>query len=197
MTEPQAVVDETKVPAPQGTEVEKRTDDTADLDVLLAEFDQKTKKSEPESSPPAPQTQPTIDPATLERIKRVESRLLEDDINEAVKQVFGERKVSPRVARGWLDQVARENPAVAQAFLNKANDPRTWNKFARSLEKEVEKDFPPAVDENATVDHEAVAQSVRGASTKTTAEPPPKLGSMSNAQYRKFCIDNYGYDPGV
>jgi len=171
--------------------VEKRTDDVADLDTLLAEFDQGTQK--PAVSQPEPK-QPAIDPATIERIKRVESRLLEEDINGAVKQVFGDMKVSPRVAKGWLDQVARENPAVAKAFLNKANDPATWNKFAKSLSKEAEKDFPVSkVDEEATADHAAVAQAVRGASTKVAAEPPPDLSKMSDAELRKFTQENWGF----
>ena len=89
MSEQQAVVEETKVPAQQGTEVETRTDDTDNLDVLLAEFDQKTQRVEP--SPPEPKV--TVDPVISDRIRRIESRLLEEDIGEAVKQVFGDKKV--------------------------------------------------------------------------------------------------------
>ncbi len=190
MSEDKAVVKETNDPV-LDTAVEKRTDDVADLDTLLAEFDQGTK---PVVSQPETVKQPTIDPATIERIKRVESRLLEEDINGAVKQVFGDRNVSPRVAKGWLDQVARENPAIAKAFLNKAHDPATWNKFAKSLSKEVDKDFPESkVDEDATADHAAVAAAVRGASTKVAAEPPPDLSKMSDAELRKYTQDHFGY----
>ena len=169
-------------------EAEKRTDDVADLDTLLAEFDQGTKQ--PAVSPPEPK-QPAIDPATYERIKRVESRLLEEDINGAVKQVFGDMKVSSRVAKGWLDQIAREKPEIAKAFLNKAADPRTWDKFAKSLSKEAEKDFLVSkVDQDATADHEAVAQAVRGASAKVAAEPALDFAKMSNAELQKWKDEN-------
>ena len=188
MSDDKTVVEDTDAKV---ADVEKRTDDVADLDSLIAQFEEGTTKEA--VSPPEPK-QPAIDPATIDRIKRVESRLLEEDINGAVKQVFGDMKVASRVAKGWLDQVARENPAIAKAFLNKANDPKSWDKFAKALSKEAEKDFPVSkVDENATADHEAVAQAVRGNSTKVTAEPPPDLSKMSNAELRKYTQDNWGF----
>jgi hypothetical protein len=190
VSDDKAVVKETNDPVLDAA-VEKRTDDVADLDTLISQFEEGTKQTA--VSQPEPK-QPAIDPATIERIKRVESRLLEEDINGAVKQVFGDMKVSPRVAKGWLDQVARENPAIAKAFLNKANDPVTWNKFAKSLSKEAEKDFSVSkVDEEATADHAAVAAAVRGASTKVAAEPPPDMSKMSDAELRKFTQENWGF----
>lgn len=197
--EKQAVVDTTDAAAKPAATDDSARKDVDDLDALLAEFDQGTKRPSADSPPePKPkETAPTIDPATIDRIKRVEDRLFKEDLDETVKQVFGDMQLPRRAAVGWLDQMARENPQVAQAWMNKTNDPHTWNRFAKSLAKEAAKDFPPPVDQPATADRELVAASMKGASTKVAAEPAPNLGRMSNAEYRKTVLEQHGFDPGV
>jgi hypothetical protein len=195
----QAVVDESKAAAKPTAADDSARVEADPLDTLLSQWDEDQKAKQAATPPPAPPTQqpqdPPIDP---QRIKRLEDRLFQEDLNEAVSHIAGDLKIPRRAAIGWLDQIAREKPAIGQAFLNKANDPRTWERFEKSLRKEMMEDFKPfQVDETATADREAVAQAVRGASTKPATEPPPKLGGKSNAEFRKHVIEQYGFDPGV
>lgn len=190
----QAVVDDAQVSAAPDATVDKRTDDV-DLDTLLAEFDTGTKKPETTTTP-EPKA-PAIDPLLSDRIKRVEQRLLEDDIKSATTEIFGEKKIVPRVARAWLEEIARQNPPFAQAFMNKDNNPREWKRWVRAVEKERDKDFPDPVDQEATTNDAVVAHAVRGASSTKVAAPAPKLGNMSNSEYRKHVKETLGFDPGV
>jgi hypothetical protein len=199
--EKQAVVDTTQAAAPPAV-----TDDSArvgvdPLDELLTQWDQNQAKQAPVSPPEVPSTQQPHQevPPWAQELK---DRLFQEDLNKAVSNIFGELKIPiPFDAQiGWIDQLARKNPALGRAFLNKINDPRAWEQAEKAVSKKIWNDFKSAqgVDEIATADHEAIAQSVRGASTnKVATEPAPKFGRMSNAEFRKKVIEEYGYDPGV
>ena len=158
-----------------------------DLDTLLSQFETETKAA-PSPAPVAAPQQPTVPPVDESRIRHIEERFLKEDIDKAVSNIFGDSKVNKRVAMGWLDQVAREKPAVANAFLNQHKDPETWKKIERSLAKEAEKDFNTDIDTNATVDVAAVSAAVRGASTKAPSEQAPNYASMSTQELRAEMI---------
>jgi hypothetical protein len=192
----QAVVeDKEAVAQPTAPEDSARADQS--LDTLLDEYDRSVRAQTPPEIPQQAQPEQAGDP----RIARIEQRLLQEDVDTAVTNILGDLSIPRRAAIGWLDQVARERPLVARAFFNKSSDPQTWKKMERSLSHELEKEFKSVMqsrdDVNANVDREAVAASLRGASTKVTAEPPPKFGNMSNSEFRKKVREEYGFDPGV
>lgn len=193
----QAVVDTSAAPAtPDATDNSAR-DTEVPLEQLLAEYDQKVAPAAPVSPPATPPEQPQ-EPPLNPRLKRLEDRLFQEDLNEAVTNVFGDMKIPRRAARGWLEVIAMENPAIGLAFVNKDRDPKTWQRFQHALRKEAQEEFKSfMVDDTATADREAVAAAMRGASTKVAAEPAPKFGHMSNAEYRKSIREQYGFDPGV
>lgn len=195
-TTTQAVVDPTNTAAsPAVTEGSAQTN-VDDLDSLLAEFDQSTRTTTTTHTPePTQQTQPVI---SDDRIRRIEDRIFQDDLNSTIKNITGDLKLPDRFAKGWIDQVARENPAVANAFLNRANNPNAWKKIENALSKEIAKDFKALtpVDEGATVDRAAVTAAVRGASTKAATETEPNYGSLSAREGRKAVKEKYGFDPG-
>ncbi len=195
----QAVVDESKAAAVPAATDDSARDNVDPLDKLLSQWDEDQKAKQAPVSPPVPPTQQPQDTISPERFNRVEQYLRDKELSEAISEIFGDMKVPRRAARGWLEEIARENPAIGLAYASKDRDPRTWDKFKRSLEREARQDFQPTqVDETVTADREAVAQAVRGASTtKVPAEPAPKLGNKSNAEFRKHVIDQYGFDPGV
>lgn len=188
----QTVVEATPAPAEQGaSDTSARTDD---LDQLLAQYDQQRVQPDPQPTPEPPPQEP---PISTDRIRALEQRLFQDEVNEAVNNIVGDMKIPRRAAIGWLDQYARENPKLAQAFLNKSQDPKTWKRVEKVLAEELRKEFSSLqVDPQATADREAVAAAVRGASTKAPAAPPPKLGTMSDAKLRQHISEEYGFDPG-
>jgi hypothetical protein len=53
----------------------------------------------------------------------------------------------------------------------------------------------PPYDPAATEDRELVAQSIRdaGSGRAVPAEPPPNLGKMSDSEFRKYTLENFGF----
>ena len=53
--------------------------------------------------------------------------------------------------------------------------------------------LPKPIDEDATQVHMDVAAAVRGASAPITPEPPPDLSKMSDAELRRYTLENFGF----
>lgn len=195
----QAVVDTVDTTAQPVVQTQDAREDGDSLESLLAQFDQSTKTEavSPPATQQADQTKvaPVIDP---DRLNRIEQRLFKEDLDRTVANIVGDSKVPDKWARGWIDQVARERPALQQAFLNRDSNPQAWAKIERSLAKEFSKEFEQitSIDRNVSEDVAVVAAAVRGASTKAPENKPPKMDGMSNAEFRKFTLENYGFDPG-
>lgn len=197
-TNSQTVVDTSNAAAaPAATDVSAQTN-VDDLDKLLAEFDQETARGPAAPQPEPQQTQQPVAPISEDRLRRIEDRIFKDDLDATIKNIVGDLKIPERFSKGWIDQVARENPKVANAFVNRANDPASWNRIEKALSKEMAKDFKALtpIDEPSTVDHNAVAAAVRGASTNVPTSQEPKLGSMSAREGRNHVKEKYGFDPG-
>lgn len=193
-TDTQPVVDATKTTAEPVVADDSARNDGNDLDSLLAQFEKDTK---PPVSP-APTTTATPPPVDNGRIVALENRLFQEDLNKAVTNIMGDLKVPRRMATGWLDQIAREKPEVAQAFVNQASNPKQWEQIERVLAKEFAKEVKSVqVDEEATEDRDAVAAAVRGASTRAPADAPVNFGNQSNSEFRNTVKEKYGFDPGV
>ena len=196
----QPVVDAADTTAQPVVQANDARNDGDDLDTLLKQFDQGT-KAEAVSPPATEQTQqtqtaPAVDPV---RLQRIEERLFREDLDRTVVNIMGDVKVSKRMATGWVDQMARERPAVAQAFMNRHSNPEAWGRIERSLAKEFAKEMKQftSIDPQVTEDREIVAAAVRGASTKAPESKPVKMDHLSNAEYRRTVMEQYGFDPGV
>ena len=193
----QAVVDESKAAAKPTAADDSARVEADPLDTLLSQWDEDQKAKQAAVPPPAPPTQQPqqeVPPWAQE----LRDRLFQEDLNKAVSNIFGDMKIPHDAQVGWIDVLARKNPDLGRAFANKANDPRRWEQAEKAIAKKIRDEFKSfQVDETATADREAVAQAVRGTSTKPATEPPPKLGGKSNAEFRKHVIDEYGFDPGV
>jgi hypothetical protein len=65
----------------------------------------------------------------------------------------------------------------------------------RNLERDVVKrasEFLP-IDQDATADRMAVSAAMRSASAPVTADPPPKLGSLTDNELREYTRKNFGF----
>lgn len=182
------VAEDANAPVNADAAVEKRTDET-DLDSLLAEFDQNTQK--PVISQPEPKQELKIDPEDIAAVKEFRQHRLREDVDNVCKEVFDGLNVPVRGQRGWLVQLAFEDNRIERAFQNKDKDPSAWKKVVKYLKQEAQKEYTPSkVDEEATADHAAVAQAVRGASTKVAADPAPDFSKMSEGEFQRWKMDN-------
>ncbi len=207
----QAVVDKTNAPAtPSAAESTARTDGD-NLDALLAEFDQGTQQA----ASPSPQPATTAAPQNgASQISREEFDALRMEIaagrhekeQSAIKETCANIRgdISPELyddamVEGWLTAQSRQNPKIVEAWQRRASNPNAWAGIEKELNTRLKAKLAKMPDANLTADRDAVTAAVKGASssTKVSTEPAPKLGRMSNAEYRRHVIDNYGFDPGV
>jgi hypothetical protein len=63
----------------------------------------------------------------------------------------------------------------------------------RDVQKRAEKVLP-MIDREQTQIHMDVAAAVRGASAPITPEPPPDLGRMDDQTFRKWKLENLGWE---
>jgi hypothetical protein len=197
----QAVVD-TNAPAKPDAEVaDSARKDVDDLDTLLAEFDQGTKKTDTVSPPETKPTPPDAlaqDVQALknqaqewaqEKNKRAIAETVEGIRGDVPKEVFDDEMVE-----AWLDSQARRDPRLALAFVQRDQNPQKWGKVKAELGRQLAKKAGALPDRNASDDREAVAAAVRGASAKATAEPAPNFGAMTDAELRKYNREHFGFE---
>ena len=203
----QAVVDDADTRAVPGSEADSaRKDDVPDLDALLAEFDKEAKPVVSPSPVAGADTQPDVK-ALAARLQSIEGAVqrvsqfeFRRDMDELVKSVRGD--LDPEVfdsdiVEAWIDGLARKDPRLQRAWLEREANPRQFNSIKESLGKSFRKKFDKLPDRNVTEDREAVTAAVRGASTRAPEDKPTNYSGMSNAEYRKKVREEHGFDPGV
>lgn len=199
----QAVVDEADTKPVAGSEAESaRTTTEPSLDELLASYDEQTKpvaQVSPNPQPqPQPQPQPSYDPRLEQEISTIKDRLSREDINKAIEIVGAGTNAPRRIVKGYLEELAREDPRLAKAWNNRDADPKGWDRILKSAAKEFSKELRSSVvDEAATEDKAAVMHAMRGASNRQPEEQPTDLSRLSTHDFRKEVREKYGYDPGV
>lgn len=199
----QTAVDEPKTPAQPGAAGGDAQTNGDDLDTLVKEFETKTAASTADTTTKPEQKSGTSDPSLEQMVDaRVEQKLAErqmaDDANKFSGELASEFGITTRMAKGWLDQMARDEPAVLDAFLKRKSEPSRWARTWASLKKEFGKEHQQSsVDKFATEDRDAVTAAVRGASTKAPEGKAPDYSGMSNAEFREAHKRDYGYYPPV
>lgn len=202
-TAKQPVVTETKEPtksAPEATDARKAE---PSLDDLLAEFGTKTREA---AKPSTPETKPATatDPNLVEQVNTLSHEFARyasrADMDATIKAIRGD--LDPEVfddvlVESWLDSQARQDPRLTQAWLERREKPKQFEKVRAELGRSFGKKFSKLPDKAATEDREAVTAAVRGASTKAPEDRPPSYGSMSNQQVREDIEKRYGYTPNV
>ena len=193
----QPVVDETKVSAQPDTTVDSARNDGADLDSLLAQFEQQAAPRPEPVSPPVQQQQPErqqLDP----NVARVLGRIEREDIGKLVSSVKGDSDIEDDLVEAWIDTQARKDVRLQRAWLERDANPKAFEQIAKQLGKEFAKRTAKRPDPALTEDREAVVAAVRGASTNRAPDSPaPAFGGLSNVDFRKEVRERYGFDPGV
>jgi hypothetical protein len=122
------------------------------------------------------------------------------DLADAVSEIRGElpkNLFDNNFIQTWLDAKAHRDPRLQQLWLERSQNPRAMKAALDRLAEEFHSTYGKVstVDENATVDHEAVTQAVRGQGGKAPPEPPPNFGRMSDNEFRRHVSESYGFDP--
>lgn len=200
-TEEQAVVGETDDQPKVDTEVkDAQADDTDDLDKLLAEYEKSAGSDDTSSKPgESGEAQDQDLRKEIESLRNDFARMsTQEDLSKAVKAVRGDldpEAFDDKFMELWLDRQAIEDPRLQQAWANRQNNPKQFEKVLSSLNKNFTKKFGSLPSKEMTDDREAVAQAVRGASTKAPEGKAPEYGSKSDQEFAADVEKTYGFRP--
>jgi folylpolyglutamate synthase/dihydropteroate synthase len=137
-----------------------------------------------------------------QELQEAEQQLLlslhQRDLADAVQSVrsdLDKNLFSDGFIQTWLDAKANSDQRLQQLWLERGQNPGAMKAALNQLAAEFHQTFGKVsrVDENSTVDHEAVAQAVRNSGGKIPPEPPPDYSRMSNREFQKYTQDNWGF----
>jgi len=170
-----------------------------DLDTLLAEFNAGTVEPSPEPQVVTPPDNSDIR-SEIEELKQTINRQDQAkecaDLAQGVRDAGGLDPVAfdDNVIIGIVDQMAKTDASLRNAWLKTTNDPKARAKLVAGLGHSLGKRFSKSVDQNATSDREAVAAAVRGHSTPAPQTEAPDYTEMSNNEFRDSVKKKYGFN---
>ena len=163
MSDKQAVVEQPKVEATPSPEVSSAPDD---LDTLLKEFETGTK---PKVESPKTDDDPLRQWA-MQKMSEEQRTLETKDEKEAISFVKGTANDPDWAVWGFMNDMARNDPRIANAWSKRHENPSAWKSAQKILQKAYQTEVSNRVDPQATQDRETVVAAVRGASS-TKPEP--------------------------
>lgn len=183
----------------------------SDIDALLREFEEGTSRPQPEQPQfdPAAEAQRQASEALRDHFVAQRDKMQLDqrqaelnvaqqqimleqhrrDLAEAIKEVRGDLPgdfFDDQFVTTWLDARANSDPRLQEMWLQRGENPRAIKAALNRLAGEFQTKFRRLPDPVATVDHEAVAQAVRGAGGKAPPEPAPDVGKMDDREFAEY-----------
>lgn len=194
----QPVADNTKTGATPPVDGVGAQNETDPLDTLLADYDNATQKTDTAITPPQPKGDGTPNPQNnpdfqqwqqdRQDIQTWRAERQMQALDQVVQDVMGDLD-DPRFDKDWvkvwLVTQAQKDERLDRAFVERVKNPAKWNAVKAELGKKLHKMASKQPDQNATEDRNAVAQAVKGASTKAPAEPAPDFSTMSAAEFEQ------------
>lgn len=133
-----------------------------DLDHLLAEYEAPTPAPKPQ--PDLSKLQPVIDYAAQELTNKANERVQTDvkSAVEFVKEAEGGADIPDKLARGFLEAKASDDPSFKKAFENRQNDPNAWQSALSGAQSEFAEEIKGLPSNNIKSDAEAARAAVAG-----------------------------------
>jgi hypothetical protein len=191
----QPVVQTTEAPALPGAEVTvDARNDGDDLDTLLKEFDQHEPKPVVSSTTkPEPGQEPDLK-ALAQKFESVEGFVRQQsavqykqDMAKTVEAVRGDLPAEifdDGMIESWLDGQARNDPRLAQAWMERNTNPKQFEKVKVALGKQLAQKFSKLPDRQVSEDRASVAAAVRGASTRAPEAKAPNFAALSDNDFQ-------------
>lgn len=180
MADPQTVASESDTKATPGNE-DKGAQEPS-IDELLKQFETDTKPEQKSTDLKADDIKEVVDYVREDREEKTRERT-NADISSAVKAVKGDLDVDDDLVEGMLWRKASKDQRFLRAFQLRHENPSTWADMQKAMNRELAGKITAKPDQNLTDDRAAVEAAVRSASTGSTEEPLPDLGSMTDAEF--------------
>lgn len=188
----QAAVDETNVPAQQGTEATSAQDGD-DLDTLLKQFDESKPSGSSEPAKPEQKAEAASDVTDASREvlaarDEIRNERFQRDLKTTIADVRGDMPsdlYDDDFMQAWIDSKANKDPRLANAWLNRSANPQKFKQVVGALGKEFAKKYGKLPDAGATEDREAVTAAVRGASTRAPEGKAPDYAKMTPGEFQR------------
>lgn len=165
------------------------------LDELLQQFDIGNGDQEATTAQPAVEQQRDD---SAERLAALENKIYETeyqrDMNNLTTVVRGDMDSSvfdDNFVETWINAEAQKDPKLQAAWKARNENPSAFNKVAKALGAKLKTKFSSLPDANATEDHAAVTEAVRGGTAKVQ-EAAPNYGAMTNNQFAEDAEKKYG-----
>jgi len=105
----------------------------------------------------------------LTRFEQKEAELrIEADINKAVEMVNEGVNLNPKLVRVHLELAAQEKPAFKAIWENRHNDPKTYNRAIKAIQKEIANTYAIRQDSELTETQAAIQQSQKSMATNSS-----------------------------
>lgn len=192
----QPVVDQTDAPSKTDAEAgEARTDD---LDTLLADYEKEVSQTQK----PASEQKPGTDDVRkeIEALRNeISQREFKADMKATIDDIRGD--LDPAMfddgfMEAWLDGQARKDERLQRAWLDRHDNPQRFKRVKAELARQLSDRFNKRPDRAVTEDVEAVAASVRGASTTKAPEgKAPDYSRMSDKEFAESIANEHGFRP--
>jgi len=117
----------------------------------------------------------------------VQRYIFRQDMDKTVKSIRGDldpEMFDDATVRGWINARADDDPRLAQAWVNRHNNPKQFEKVVTQLGRDFQKKFSKMPDKGATEDRDAVTAAVRGASTRAPAGQAPDFSRMTDREFQ-------------
>lgn len=185
------------------TEAEGAPENTKDdFDAALDEFTKTTDKPSSEQQKPKPTATPDADlKAEVQALRQEQNqRIFREDMNRLVNQVRGEfasDEVDSEFIEAWIEAQARKEPRLAQAWIQRDDDPAKFARVASSLKQKFAEKHGRLrkQDQDATDTREVVTDAVRRGSKPAPAGQAPNYSGMTDAQFREAVKKDHGFTP--
>ena len=168
-----------------------------ELDQLLKQFETpaETPKAETTATPKveASDIKDVVEFVRTEKTRK-ESETVKADIEKArgvIRSQLDEIgvKIPDDILEGTMDALARKDPRIQKAWMQRGTNPRAWDDVVKGIAKKVRQDFESLPDKETTDDKNAVRLAVRSASTRTPeaeAFDSKKVNSMTTAEFNRL-----------
>lgn len=113
---------------------------------------------------------------------------VETEINNAVKTVGEGLELDPKLVRVHLEYTAQEKPGFKRVWENRHNDPKTYTRALKAVQKEMAELYNVKQDPNLTETQTAIRQSQRSLASKTQPKTQNPIeerlsGAKSQAEF--------------